>query len=439
MGADRTDRKEPRLARPRLKHGPGADSFTAGEDARSEAGAGAEQDAECAADAGADDDAASRAETEAAEWLMAIASGEAGPTERAAFKAWRGAAPANARAYEEAERLKAGLAASPEMASLAERTAREIAADARRRSWISSALSSLGSLKHAFARPVLSGSASSRPAPSRPAFDRPRLSRPAMAAALASILLFATIAAVIQWRALGGAGVDYESETGAARRIALKDGSVIDLAPESRLRVAFTADARQAALLDGEAFFEIAKDESRPFIVRAGKTQVRVTGTRFNVHRGPDRVTIAVEEGHVAVARAPRRFPLPALPSLQGPSSNDKIDGASEQKLAAGEVAVADADGVSAPAPTGAGRPGVWRDGLLVYRDASLEAVVADLNRYSQTEIVIASRALGEARIMAAFQTDNIGEMLDGLEDLLGVTVDRADPNRIVIREREGA
>jgi transmembrane sensor len=160
-------------------------------------------------------------------------------------------------------------------------------------------------------------------------------------------------------------GSTYETRPGERRQIALADGSQITLAPASRLRAASRWRPRALSLERGEAFFVVAHQDDQPFTVQAGDALVRVVGTRFNVHRGADRdVRVEVEQGVVQVS--------------EGPNGQDRA-----VTLRAGQMAVADARGLTVGVLAQPELAGGWRQGRLAYDDAPLAEVVADLNRYS--------------------------------------------------------
>ena len=95
-----------------------------------------------------------------------------------------------------------------------------------------------------------------------------------------------------------------QTERGEVREVALADGSVVRVDPESLLRVNYGPQLRRVYLERGRALFHVAKDPQRPFFVRADDTTVRAVGTEFGVEQGRDKVVITVAEGKVAV------FPL---------------------------------------------------------------------------------------------------------------------------------
>jgi transmembrane sensor len=88
---------------------------------------------------------------------------------------------------------------------------------------------------------------------------------------------------------------------GETRAIALDDGSRIVLDTDSRLRVVFTAAARDIELLDGRAHFEVAKDVRRPFRVRTKSAEVVAVGTIFDVATLSARTTVTLIDGRVNV------------------------------------------------------------------------------------------------------------------------------------------
>ncbi len=335
---------------------------------------------------------------EAFDWHAVMRAGDESAQQRAAFEAWR-EDPLCRAAYAEAERAFDELREFGELRKMAE--------DVDRR-YSSVRKSRLGDvidrLTRSFSSPWLAGSA---------------------IAALSIIAVALTVAVT------GGSfgAEDYKTQTAQIEQIALPDGSVIDVAPESRIRVSYTEDVRLVRLIAGEAFFDVRRDDDRPFVVAAADAEVRVLGTKFNVHRGPAGVTVAVAEGEVEVLQeAPA-----ALRALQRSSGRTAE---SEFKLTAGEQIVASrGEGVEQIAAVSPEQAGAWRSGFLIYPDNTLQEVVADVNRYSRLPIVLSSDELNDLRIVAAFQTSRIDQMLSGIEGLLPVTVHR-QPNRIVIRAR---
>lgn len=91
---------------------------------------------------------------------------------------------------------------------------------------------------------------------------------------------------------------------GETFKVILSDGTEVELNADSRLAYPTLFRGKERIVtLEGEAFFRVAKDESRPFIVRSGGIQVRVLGTEFNVRSySPTDVDVTLIKGKVEVS-----------------------------------------------------------------------------------------------------------------------------------------
>ena len=215
----------------------------------------------------------------------------------------------------------------------------------------------------------------------------------------------------------------YSTQIAELRDIALADGSQLTLGARSDIAVSFTADERLVELAAGEAFFAVAQDPGRSFIVLAGGTRVRVTGTQFDVRRGERQVRIAVLEGAVEVSQAT---------GAAQPATDERA-----RVLTAGQQVIAALDGtVTAALDLGRFQPGAWRQGRLVYVDTALGEVIADANRYSERPIELAGRDISDLLVSASFRTDQIDQMINSLTGILPIEADRSQPHRIVLRPR---
>lgn len=197
-------------------------------------------------------------------------------------------------------------------------------------------------------------------------------------------------------------GVSYASTTGETRQIHLPDGSIIALGADSQIELRLTPERRQVTLLRGEAFFDVAKDPKRPFMVDAIHTSISVLGTRFNVNRLNERAKISVESGLVAV-------------------KNTLTD--TQLELNAGDHVVSKISGLSNITRQDADKSGAWRHGLRLYFDAPLSDVIADFNRYSARPIQLATPELATLNLTAVFPTDNIDMMIHSLQDVLPINL----------------
>ena len=133
---------------------------------------------------------------------------------------------------------------------------------------------------------------------------------------------------------------DFENSSATVKRIELADGSVVTLEPESKLKfpLAFEGNNRPV-VLEGEAFFEIAKDTVHPFYVYANAAVIRVLGTSFYVKaRDTDKdVEVVVKTGKVAVYKRSeieefvKVEPKKIQPLLVTPNQKVVLDKAREQ------------------------------------------------------------------------------------------------------------
>ena len=112
-------------------------------------------------------------------------------------------------------------------------------------------------------------------------------------------------AAVAAPQLLTPASLELQTGVAETRAVPLADGSTVTLGARSSVEVRYDGDARKVVLEEGQAFFEVAHDETRPFTVLAGNAEIRVTGTKFDVRRSGDDVQIAVLEGRVELRKRP--------------------------------------------------------------------------------------------------------------------------------------
>lgn len=217
----------------------------------------------------------------------------------------------------------------------------------------------------------------------------------AIAAGLAATLVLA----LGQGDAIATFGSEAATGAGQTEALGLADGTRITLNTRTIIDDLSTATTRGARVRKGEAFFEVAKDPDRPFVVEAGDARVRVLGTRFNVRLDGRRVLVSVEEGRVATMS--RRPDQPRAILTAGQEAVITADGAQRQPGEAFEVAA-------------------WRDGALVLFQTPLREVVAELNRYRRAPIIIADDALAQKPVTGVFDIHDTDAAVQAIEDNLG-------------------
>lgn len=206
----------------------------------------------------------------------------------------------------------------------------------------------------------------------------------------------------------------YETAPGEQISIVLEDGSRVSLNTRSAVDVDYTRGLRRVTLLTGEAMFEVSKDPKRPFIVRNGNREVKALGTTFVVRKDPDRLSVTLIEGHVAV-------------STVTPGSNVGI-----ATLNPGDRLT-----LQSGTPIRRDRPQTesvtaWRKGDVVFDDVALKDAAAEINRYSTHNEITVAPEVGAMRISGVFTTRDEGEFAVAAATTLGLTI-RLEGNRILL------
>lgn len=164
---------------------------------------------------------------------------------------------------------------------------------------------------------------------------------------------------------------DFHTGIGERRSIALPDGSTVDLAAKSALSLDYSTQRRRLQLHEGDAFFNVAPDAQRPFIVAAGRGQITALGTAFGVALHEDRATVIVTEHGVEVLHDKRAT-----------------------RLTAGTAIDYQVDMMGDPHPSETRADLAWREGRLVFTRAPLGLVVKTLNRWRKGRVILMSSAL---------------------------------------------
>jgi len=170
-------------------------------------------------------------------------------------------------------------------------------------------------------------------------------------------------------------GISYNTLTtprGGQFRLTLPDGSAIWLNAASSITypTAFTGNRRKVSV-SGEVYMEVAKNENMPFEVAVKDVEVTVLGTRFNINAYDDEPSLKTTllDGAVKVSRR----------------NNDQLlmPGQQEQLLPDGSFEIIDeADTASVVA---------WKNGMFSFNDADIPAVMRQINRWYDAEIIYKS------------------------------------------------
>lgn len=317
-----------------------------------------------------DETATTTIATEAARWHERLArTPDAAPPE--AFERWQAADPAHAEAFarvEAAHDCARALAAHPELLALRQTTATRIAVNrarsAARKQKAGAALAALALV----ALPLAGWYAAEHRAPASTDVAQTRL-----------------------------------FSTGVGQRLSmmLDDGSRLTLNTATSVRVAYTPSERHLILERGQAWFEVAKGQPRPFRVTAGAHDVIAHGTAFDVRLDADRTTVLLVEGKVTVGKV---------------------------AMAPNDLLVARGDSLTLRHGGDARQIEAWREGLVVFADTPLAEAVAELNRYAPHALVVKDARAGAVRVSGAFRTGESATFAEALETSFPVqAVTRSD------------
>lgn len=224
---------------------------------------------------------------------------------------------------------------------------------------------------------------------------------------------------------------------GEQRSVTLDDGSVISLNTQSSVRVQFAEGERRAELLQGEALFDVTRDERRPFIVVAGTAEVRVLGTTFNVYREDDRTaTVTVLEGRVAVTTNDTTNPVSAAAPPSQPEASGSavpVEAMAAVELTQGQQArIGHTGAVVEPAAVNVEKAVAWTDRRLIFENTRLEDVLAEFNRYNTRELRVNDPVLAALKLNGVFESHDPNSLLQYLERAYGVQVHDDDGQRIL-------
>jgi transmembrane sensor len=208
---------------------------------------------------------------------------------------------------------------------------------------------------------------------------------------------------------------------GERARIRLGDGSTIVLAARSRLGIpaGFGIHTRELEA-EGEAYFEVAHDSTRPFIVHARGARALDIGTAFVLRAYPDdpAVSIVVTDGSVTFGADSQLTPRAVSTTLRR--------GEMGRLAAGGRVPVVSA--VNPESYTG------WMYGRLSFDNAPLPEVISELGRWHHAEISLADSSLARETVTATLTADSFGDALQTLTTVLSLRAERTGTKVVLHR-----
>jgi transmembrane sensor len=225
----------------------------------------------------------------------------------------------------------------------------------------------------------------------------------------------------------------YSTPFGEQRIVTLADGSVIELNTDSALNVRFTEHQRAIQMIKGEAFFRVAHDTRRPFVVSTGEASVKAVGTQFNVRMSSDSTLVSVVEGSVEV-----RDETPDAQAAAGASSVIRVTTGEEasirpvrpqtsrKRLAIANIAASSAE-----------RSASWTQGRVEFENTPLADVLSDFQRYRDVRILVDDESIRELKLTGSFDAHDPASALAYIATLPGIAVEEVDAHTFRVLYRD--
>jgi transmembrane sensor len=204
----------------------------------------------------------------------------------------------------------------------------------------------------------------------------------------------------------------FRTQVGEQRVVRLEDGSRIALNSRTTVAARFTSSRRRVTLENGEAYFEVAHDANRPFIVVAAGHVVTALGTTFLVRQdGENHTAVTLVEGKVTVSidsQSPNSGeharPAGASAGAASPARESSVTLSPGERLVLMRDALPKLDSPQIDALL------AWRRGEVVLDKTPLAEAVAEMNRYEAKPVVVAAAAGEQLRISGIYRIgDNRG------------------------------
>jgi transmembrane sensor len=232
------------------------------------------------------------------------------------------------------------------------------------------------------------------------------------------------------------------TKKGSKSKIILPDGSLVWLNADSKISYSgdFQGETREMQLT-GEAYFDVKKDNARPFIIHTNAIDVRVLGTAFNVRSYPSEKTTETSliRGSVEVILHdfPEKKPiiLKANQKLTVKNVTDDTKDSIRSRTAivkqSGDVAVFSKIHFNRQDSTVV--ESSWTENKLIFDDESFERVVANIERWYNVEFVIKNSRIKSMHFTADFENKSLSQVLEALSFALKFKYHIED-NRIIIK-----
>jgi transmembrane sensor len=235
------------------------------------------------------------------------------------------------------------------------------------------------------------------------------------AAATAATLVLAVMATAYFWR-------DNVVVTAVGQRQVrlLQDGTRVVLNTDTRIEVDYDERARRVRLVRGEAWFDVAKRPTWPFLVIVGGQEIRALGTSFIVrHDAAQDLSVTLVEGRISVAPV---------------AASDEAASQSPQILTPGQRLTLSRHHAPAVDRPELNRVTAWERGRVEFEEAPLGDAANEMNRYTTTHIIVADADVAQLPIGGVFRAGDSDEFVATVTAAFGLRADRRGSTIVLSR-----
>lgn len=207
---------------------------------------------------------------------------------------------------------------------------------------------------------------------------------------------------------------------GGEYSLLLADGSKVWLNAASELKFpVYLSGSERKVFLEGEAYFEIAKNKDKSFIVQTNGYDVQVLGTSFNITAYNDerQITTTLVEGSVKITASEKENSVYITPGQQAVLQENSA-----------KIKITDVDTYQYTS---------WKDGLFVFKSKPLGSITKKFSRWFNCEIQFADSELENTKFTGTLRRDtDLGELLNIISQTCSIEFTFNKNNIIIISKR---
>lgn len=229
------------------------------------------------------------------------------------------------------------------------------------------------------------------------------------------------------------AGV-YETAIGESSLVELPDKSEVLLNTGTLMHMRYSDAQRHIVLERGEAYFTVAKDKDRPFVVHAGGRTIQAIGTAFNVRLREDkRVALLVTEGRVAVSESsdrPDRYARPESTETAAILQSRNATTWPQREAVTPDTQEIQIETIALEQMA---IDLSWKKGNIVFNGETLEKAIHEISRYTTVKFEIVDEQIKQLRVAGMFKSGDIDGLLMTLHENFDIASRQVEEGHILL------